>query len=134
MDHKNSDLEKLFAPVLEWLDQGAPHVGDRGFNMQFFESHPEDAVDYAGHECGTAMCIAGAIKQFNPAAFSADRDLESISRALGPWASRMFYGENFVAGDWSFKSVALDKITPKMAADTIRGFLATGNVIWEGAE
>lgn len=62
----------LAAPVLAWLEQGAPHVttkffGEIGFNMEDFFNNKSYSYhdDYAKNSCNTIMCMAGAIGQFN---------------------------------------------------------------------
>ena len=75
----------MLAPVRQWLDEGALHVyGETGFNMgAVFSRDPifgpegmsnaQGPRDYAGNECGSVMCIAGAIGQFN--------NLDKVERA-----------------------------------------------------
>ena len=55
---------ELFAPVLAWLEAGAPHTPEGiGFNMCSFDD--EDHYDFEQNSCGTACCIAGAVQKFN---------------------------------------------------------------------
>ncbi len=134
MDRKK--LEAYFAPVLAWLDAGAPHkvVGfsdNLGFNMNHFVS--SFAEDHKGNECGTACCIAGAVTLFNKM-----RDVftspETVGFRLGmdkDDAAELFYANAYCAeGDFGFDNDKFESISPDHAARTIRHYLATGVVDW----
>lgn len=113
-----------FAAVLDWLDN-YPEETVFGFNMtMMFKSHE---FDFKGHYCGTVMCIAGAVAYFDYP--ERDYRLEDCSRIaariLGLTkneARELFYADG--------SDLLLEEITPKMAADTIRKFIATGEIRW----
>jgi hypothetical protein len=119
----------LLDPVLKWLDSGAPHVkaGRRkrvGFNMKhgIVSGHVND---FANNPCGTAVCIAGALIVFNSILVPRGQTIVGRFRTLlgltEQEAFQLF--TPLSVHDWS-------TLTPKIAADTIRHFIATGVVDW----
>lgn len=123
--------EEWFKPVLDWLDAGARHT-NYGFNMDY--THKTGGYDYTGTPCGTAMCIAGAIAQFNglntrllPEEVA---EVIDISEQDG---ARLFYASNddyYGVADMLPEGTKFEKITPQWAARVIRHYLATGEVDW----
>jgi hypothetical protein len=121
--------EQILAPVIAWLDAGAPHTENRGmkFHMRallHLDGPPEDL-----NWCGTACCIAGAIIAFNdPQAVVEGKNAYWYSvEALGltpyqaddlfqPWCN-----------DYRIKA---EEITPARAATTLRHFVKTGDIVW----
>lgn len=127
-----AEFSKLAEPVLEWLKAGAPHVNDHGFNMGWIYRDGGNNDDFADHSCGTAMCIAGAIVEFNK--FKNNERLsktglvelltdEFSSLALG----RLFYPsvEGIDTGDLDYFH-----IKPDVAAVVLEHFMKTGEVTW----
>ena len=150
---QHAEFCELLAPVRQWLDEGALHVYDEtGFNMGVvFSRDPkigpkemplaQGPRDYAGNECGSVMCIAGAIGQFNnldvalrvleDGSYSEDRDARDADEIL----SAMFPAiegriENlFYPG----LDVSYYEITRAQAIRAIDNFVATGDPDWEMA-
>lgn len=89
--------------------------------------------------CGTACCIAGKIYLDNEAEIENDFCQDSTwiqPENVGYWLgldedvqNALFYGWNGSI-DGTDQWVNLQTITPKMAAETIRLFLETGEVKW----
>lgn len=117
---------ELFTPVLAWLD-----AGGRGLNMAYFQS--EDEEDFEGHPCGTVMCIAGALTEFN--------NIETpgpltLGRSIGMTTTQvcgLFFAQS-EPGTYMGSAVehicSFNEITPAMAAKAIRSMLETGKVQW----
>lgn len=114
--------------IAKWLEDGAQHVDNHGFNMNTWYAGGEH--DYKGNECGTAMCIGGAAEQFfseyQTTSNSTKVEVKSGSEILGldyDTAYDLFYPDSYL-----FESY--DDITPFMAAVVIRHLIATGEVDW----
>lgn len=117
---------EFFAPVLAWLDKGAPHTNDVGFNMGFVHGGSQD---FAENPCGTACCIAGAVILFN-----------KLEKQFPPywWHTQLTYplgeflGMNYEQVDQLFYAggAQLAEITPAEAAQAIRSMLETGEAQW----
>lgn len=125
------EFEKAIAPVREWLVQGAPHTeAGEGFSMSHYYS--EALEDYQGHACGTAMCIAGAMKQFNPEMFpgsvglAGQYDAEKFLGMTPAQVDQLFHGYNADGSPY----LELRTISPAMAVDAIDQMLSTGEVNW----
>lgn len=123
----------LFQPVLDWLEAGAPHTADDiGFNMDYFQRRWHvQGPDFAGNNCGTSCCIAGAVTQFNrlDADWIESEDCDpgevSVQGLLGLTdedSRSLFYGDG---------NFHLAKIRPEDAAKTLRHYIETGEVVWD---
>lgn len=129
LDHKN--FCALLPPVKKWLEGGAKHVSKKGlgFNMNFVLQ--EDRPDYANKNCGTAMCIGGAIIQFNKMeiheiGMSALAELRDKFPTIENEIYKLFYPYS--------ANAAFSKITPTMALQAIDNFEKTGNARWHTIE
>lgn len=128
-------LKEIAVPVLEWLDNGAPHRfedhKDVGFNMNYMRVSEEP--DYKQHVCGTTMCIAGALVEFNKDKFS------KITDKSGYDAEDMVH--DYVAGFHTSSLYYLfypdspeldyDTIKPEMAARQLRRTIEFGESAWD---
>ena len=143
MTKPTPEAAKMLAPVLAWLEAGAPHetpvADDIGFTMcEFIDSYADqDAgpIDWAGQNCGTACCIAGAVAIFNPEVFSDAEPvgIEDVSKALGLNDSEelaLFYCKD----SEKRRGFSLSTVTPQEAAKTLRRFLETGKIVWDRLE
>ena len=136
---------ELFAPVLAWLEAGAPHTPEGiGFNMCSFDD--EDHYDFEQNSCGTACCIAGAVQQFNrlpPTDLnSVWSDINALGEKLGMSLRQIlglfFAADELTSEEWGdypntgalLKDADLNKVTPAMAAKTLRHFMEAGKVVW----
>ena len=136
---------ELFAPVLAWLEAGAPHTPEGiGFNMSNFAD--EDYPDFEQNPCGTACCIAGAVQQFNklpPTDLnSVWADINALGKKLGMSLQQIlglfFAADKLERWEWGeypntgalLNGQDLYIVTPAMAAKTLRHFMATGEVVW----
>lgn len=122
--------EKLFAPVLNWLDNEP-----EGFSMEFFKS--TGVRDYKGHPCGTAMCIAGALVAFNPhlrEEMGQFTSFELLGKAVGmdkkQTCNLFFASDETREGNLLPEGQLFEHVTPKQAAHAIRSMLTTGRVQW----
>lgn len=155
---KPSDqIIELFTPVLTWLDAGAMHGvplrgEDTGFDMSVF-IRPADG-------CGTSVCLAGALQQFNdlaePTQFSTGmpqwQTICEMGMSVGltqEQCLQLFFAAddthycsgsewpttanmlNFIQSEFEEDELDLDDITPAEAAVTLRRFLETGEIKWE---
>ena len=136
---------ELFQPVLAWLEAGAPHTPEGiGFNMGHFVE--PDEGDFDLNTCGTACCIAGAVQQFNklpPTDLNSVRaDINALGKKLGMSLQQIlglfFAADTLQRGEWGdypntgalLNGEDLNKVTPAMAAKTLRHFMETGEVVW----
>jgi hypothetical protein len=120
-----------FAPVLEWLRAGAPHVAPNGTPLVFDMEKFLDKTD-----CGTACCMAGAMTQFNPEAFPTISEnscpflaLTFISASLEldeEASTKLFYGVRCTGA----RLIAWEDMTPAQCAATLDHYLETGEVDW----
>lgn len=123
--------EQLFAPVLDWLDAGAPHTQGFGFNMSYFNATFGGYEDHNQTPCGAVCCIAGALAQFNPEI--PDQHITDVAEYLGMTSDEfeaLFHAYDLEDGEVT-TSHYYDDITPAVAADAIRQFLATGQIKWK---
>lgn len=117
----------LLAPVKEWLESGAHHEKRKGlgFNMNFVSSEKEP--DYDNNMCGTAMCIGGAITQFNKIKGRGyTDDLIKLQEKFETIQTRIYdlfypYAANADFG----------KITPTMALKAIENFEKHCDPLWK---
>lgn len=122
---------QLLSQIRDWLLAGAPHInGDMGFNMSTFWFTKGYSWDFAGHPCGTSMCIAGAACQFSevePEHFLGRT--ESLGMQLldltEDQAKDLFFAEALQK-----LGVDLKDITPSKAAAVIQHLMDTGEVDW----
>lgn len=109
-------------PVLDWLEAGAPHTKHKlTFNMETFASPQAD--------CGTACCIAGATAQFNGLKTEGDNAADQcfeIGDMIG--LTREQSNQLFFASD--DRNYYLEDIPVEIAAETLRHFLKTGEIVW----
>lgn len=131
---KNKQLEeftKLAEPVLEWLKAGANHVQIDEHSVGFNMGHVawDGGCDYNRHDCGTAMCIAGAVDQFNNLGYHFNADTSIINRFhhIRGELQELFYPHSEEDDDTSF---AWDSIKPDVAAVVLEHFMKTGEVTW----
>lgn len=130
MDH--AIFCQLMKPVKDWLAAGAPHKKGCGFNMRF--AHGEGEYDYDGKHCGTAMCIGGAINQFNALKIeeyvSGDvpilNEIVSKFNSISANIDDLFYPNKII--DYRYN---LMEITPAMALQAIKNFETHGNANWK---
>jgi hypothetical protein len=125
--------------TLKWLDQGAPHKFDglKGrfkFAMDVFICDVQELYDADPNDCGTVCCIAGAIYSFCHKANGDKPDvMADMDEYFGEYVPNSHYGllpeelKNlfYANGSW-----ALEYITPKQAARTLRKYLKKGIVDW----
>lgn len=133
--HLAPGAAEKFAALLPWLDAGAPHgpLGRSkkvGFSMAAFKA--KNSHDYQYHRCGTACCIAGAIFTMYPKItdYGPLTYVNDVAKSLGmtlTQSGQLFYAQNLDNGT----DFPLYEITPRMAAATIRRFLATGQITWD---
>jgi hypothetical protein len=139
---------QAFAPVLAWLDAGAPH-GEAKFDM--FETlgtledtgwnHIREVAILNGpvvalkelQTCGVVCCIAGALVLFSP---DNERALDSIrkSSTVLPNAEELAGMSGADALELFTPCESVDdwhSITPAWAAATIRHYIETGEVDWK---
>ena len=136
---------ELFAPVLAWLEAGAPHTPEGiGFNMGHFVE--PDEGDFDLNTCGTACCIAGAVQQFNGLPLPDGEpwaQIKEIGGAIGmteDQSLRLFFAADKLVSNEGLSWPAagsllpgkddLSDITPQRAAKTLRHFMETGEVVW----
>lgn len=126
----NKETVKYFEPVLKWLDNGAMH--EIAFNMQYFKGDGEFTSAYEGNDlpkgCGSVCCIAGAISQFHNMGYdgeSAISDCIAVGEKIGMSKEDAY---SLFIPEFDFN---LDNITPKEAAETIRRWIDTGEVVWD---
>lgn len=121
---------ELFAPVLAWLEAGAPH-NDLGlvFNMDNFQA--EGDLDWSKNHCGTACCIAGALAQFNQIkvdSYDAVGKCYELGRLIGMTEDQV---DNLFLGEIpEGREYYLDEIPPQVAAQVLSVFLETGYAPW----
>ena len=128
---------ELFTPVLAWLEAGARHQkgAGKGFNMNYFSN--ETGRDYKDDSCGTAMCIAGAVAQFNDiptGSIYGSACAEEIGRHIGmtrEQINQLFFARAGEQECGDMTDCHLRDITPKQAARTLRHFIATKEVVWQ---
>lgn len=125
---------KYFEPVLAWLDAGAPHTAGKGFNMNQFWLAAGGMSDFNNSPCGTAMCIAGAIADFNGlSGLIDDGDPLEVGRHIGLTEEQsyiLFFAGNHSCGDL-LRETDFKHLTPAMAAHAIRTLIATGTPEWD---
>lgn len=114
-------------PVEEWLRDGAQHEmddGNFGFNMKWV--YANRVGDFAGKDCGTAMCIAGSAGQFNKienpddSVYHYKTKYSHINREL----HKLFYPSHW------YSKEAGDDITPEQALQAIENFKENGDPRW----
>lgn len=120
--------------VAEWLEAGAPHVGDvAGFDLSV-------GVQMADPACGTVCCIAGALVQFNEPVTEKlisqiDYDDDDTEYNWGTIFDKGMEiagltedqaGELFEPSDFN-----RSEIKPEQAAKVIRHYLSKGVVNWD---
>lgn len=161
MDTKQSQLDQFaifVAPVMVWLEQGAPHIKvnkkEIGFNMDhvFQEADSEYDLpynkDFDENSCGSVCCIAGAIGQFN---YKNDMLKELFKESSHTGKAKDAIDESmyvlkqafplivdelemlFIPSQWNTDEHVIkpySNITPKEALKTIKKFLKTGKVDW----
>lgn len=144
MSKKDKLNVELLTKIAEWLEGGAVHVDQMGnkyaFDMNAWHCPVDSTVesvpaDYP--DCGTVMCIGGAVMQFlnedDVSLFSNYQKImeERAGKALGmeskdsynlfyPWHSETFNHAKFSDYD----------LTPANCAKVIRNLIATGEVDW----
>lgn len=116
--------------ISDWLRGGAKYVDDKDnvytFNMNYWKAPAEEVlkedIQPWNTDCGTFMCIGGAVQQF-----FGDKDRLTYARELldldYETSEALFYPEGFSVMDWSY-------ITPNQAADVIDHLIETGEVDW----
>ena len=134
MTKTNQKIQETLRPVLDWLENGAPHIKSTKnknikitFDMNSFENDEG--------ECGTACCIAGAAYQFSsdmrkelPGVDT--RDACNSCYSVGQWLglSEEDSKELFLP---SGLYVHYGDISAAQAAETLRHFLDTGEIVWD---
>lgn len=127
---------KYLQPVLEWLEAGAPRAPKKqlaGFNMAMFQkqSNPADK------SCGSICCIAGAVAQFNKDVapkWHIENDIDrcyAVGENIGltnEQSNKLFFA-NDGYGDLYGE---MSNIPVGHAAATLRRFMETGEIVWEG--
>lgn len=112
------------APVLAWLEAGAPHTTQNPFifDMATFQEK---------RSCGTACCIAGAVAQFNKLITTSEED-DAISQCfeIGEKIGLTFDQSQKLFFPSCFHGYDLEDIPIRVAADTLRHFMATGEIVW----
>ena len=140
-DAGRARLEK----VLQWLDAGAPEapVVDGGAQLPpvvAFDMSNGVAAKYdgLGSNCGTVCCIAGAVCQFNQPYNLRSRSAASYWASGGVHYRAMnllgisdtdaegMFTPNSDKFQWS-------SITPEVAANMLRAYLASGVIDWAAA-
>lgn len=122
---------ELFLPVLEWLEAGSPHKNEHGlvFNMENFALFGGESWDH--EHCGTACCIAGAVKQFNKLDVDNDDAITAcyeIGKLIGMTKKQV--DNLFLGHTKAGRNYYLDEISPQLAADVLRTFIETGYAPW----
>jgi len=124
--------------VAEWLEAGAPHVGDViGFNM-------EVGVEFSNSGCGAVCCIAGAVCQFNQPFHLQTGELGEVcfpkypkhspedsvmGRAQGILGISDYEADELFTPNRDF--VNWNNVTPVRAAKVIRNYIKTGVIDWD---
>ena len=115
--------QQYLKPVLDWLEAGAPHTKHNlTFNMAQFAGPRAN--------CGTVCCIAGATAQFNGLETESDNaagqcfeigDMIGLTREQ---ANKLFFADGFG------RNYLLEDIPVEVAAETLRNFMKTGEIVW----
>lgn len=121
---QHAEFVVLLSPVKDWLSSGAKHERREGFGFNMDYQHRDDCPDYNQKQCGTAMCIGGAITQFNPEQGFGLGDLGGIRTRffeIDDQIAHLFYPDS---------GVPWEKITPTMALQAIENFENCGEPCW----
>lgn len=138
MSFISEDGHKRLEHVALWLEAGAPHVEVEGQAVDGFDMSYGVLVS---PQCGTICCIAGAVCQFNRPFILDDVDFGNEEEApFWDWGEDgVFYRAIKLLGISQDDAEILftpeipySEITADDAAKTIRKFLETGIVDWEG--
>jgi hypothetical protein len=132
--------------VIDWLEGGAIHVTEDGtkigFDMGLWNKELSDRDIRSlenpefPNDCGTAMCIGGAINQFFNTDFNVDEDEDENERVAEVLAattlgiSEKMADELFYPWDceW-FTDAGSQTLTPKYMAGVLRRLVETGELI-----
>lgn len=131
-ENQLAEFNRLAAPVLEWLKAGAPHATetprpDIGFNMETVRA---PGFDYDGNYCGTVMCIAGAIAEFNGLDGPGYED-DIMRQLIRKFDNLNDLNDLFYPG-WSSSNFDMryTDIKPEDAAIVLEHFMKTGKSTW----
>ncbi|MNC38714.1 hypothetical protein D3C75_873360 [compost metagenome] len=139
-DAGRARLEK----VLQWLDEGAPEApvvtltGSELPPVVAFDMSNGVAAKRADPRCGTVCCIAGAVCQFNQPYNLRHRTTASYWAVDGVHdRAKGLLGISAEDADGMFTpdsdEVQWSSITPEVAANMLRAYLASGVIDWVAA-
>lgn len=136
-DHDMKEYEKLFSPVLEWLDAEVYKKNPKpGFNMKDFHDDTWCAKDFRGKGCEETVCVLGYLWKhhgFNCAlSYTRAKLVGVFNFEDGETALNVLYRISMVEeNDGVFLVNDLSKMKPYQVAAAIRYFLKTRKVKWE---
>lgn len=122
--------------LAEWCEAGCPERGNViGFDMN-------DAINVAPGDCGAVCCLAGAATQFYGGKAGEVLFDQALDRGSAQWQSRIHspnvrqtamqvLGIDDDIAYRLFEPCNFEKVTPAIAARTLRHLAATGEVRWE---
>lgn len=140
------DGRKRLEQVQEWLADGAPHKeielnGEKLLPITRFNIHQTVRRD----DCGTVCCIAGAVCQFNApfdireldqhkwVAFYENED--DSHEGVSARAQNLLGISHFDACElFEPSDIDWDDITPAVAAELLKTYMATGEINWIAAK
>lgn len=138
-DHDMKEFEKLFAPVLEWLDVAVYKKKPKlGFNMYNYHDDTWCAKDFRGNDCEETFCVIGYLWKhhgFGGKCDYANIIIENLVDVYNFEDDEMFRNVLYrivMIEDKNEYTLAKDfsKIKPYQVAALIRYFLKTRKVKW----
>lgn len=125
---------KRINKLADTIEAGHPEVG---FNMRTYGNRSGDYTDRSGRGCGTVACVAG----WAIALFSLNGRGQAVKEqrvGSAGWKGAFFTASDLLGLDdmtasalFQPETVAWYKITPAIAAKTLRHLAKTGEVVWD---
>lgn len=137
------EAERALIQVAVWLENGAKHVTVDKTGRVLDSFNMEYGIDKTREpECGTSCCIAGAVVQFNGLCdldFHGEVHWVYIESAASEFLGMSSRNVKALFKPWSLPEFCdmddedLEGMfnDPAVAAETIRNYLATGEIVWD---